>query len=72
MRGFSYQIIPVLLLVVAGACSHNPTYGRPMPRDTVTTAKEPVNPEPDAKNPRQPPESRRRTLPTWVVGRADR
>jgi hypothetical protein len=55
MRGFSYQVIPILLLVVVGACSHNPTYGRPMPRDTVPTTKEPVTPEPEAKHPRQPP-----------------
>jgi hypothetical protein len=37
----SRRVIPVLLLVTAGACSRHATYGRPAPRDTLPADKEP-------------------------------
>jgi hypothetical protein len=42
-------ILFVLEVAVAvGACGH-PTYGRPAPRDTVPTTKEPVKTDPKAE-----------------------
>ena len=55
MRSLSCRTIPILLLLVAGACSRSPTYGRPMPRDTVPATSEPEDPDPEVKDPREPP-----------------
>jgi hypothetical protein len=45
-----------LLMGLSGACSHRPTYGRPMARDTVPTTKEPPNPKATPTNPERPPD----------------
>jgi len=55
MRRPFIHLVPLLILAIGGACSRHPTYGRPMPRDTVPTTKEPNNPKPDRKAPTQPP-----------------
>ena len=46
-----------LLLVLAAGCSRHATYGRPMPRDTLPTTKEPDNLKPPRKGSTVPPRS---------------
>ena len=49
-------IIP-MLLVLSAACSRHATYGRPTPRDTLPTTKEPDNLKPPRKGSTLPPRS---------------
>jgi hypothetical protein len=56
MRPALVRLIPLVALVLAGACSHHPTFGRPMPQDTVPTTKERPEPKEKPKDPRRPPD----------------
>ena len=48
------HLIPILLALSAG-CSRHATYGRPMPRDTMPSTKEPDNLEPPRTGATMPP-----------------
>jgi hypothetical protein len=53
----AFACLTLLLLTgLSAACSHRPTYGRPMPRDTVPTTKEPPNPKSTPTHPERPPD----------------
>jgi hypothetical protein len=54
MRRALVRLIPLVALALAGACSHHPTFGRPMPRDTVPTTKEQPKPKESPKHPERP------------------
>jgi hypothetical protein len=47
-------LVPVLLALSAG-CSRHATYGRPMPRDTLPSSKEPENLKPPRTGATVPP-----------------
>jgi hypothetical protein len=75
MRPALVRLIPLVALVLAGACSHHPTFGRPMPQDTIPTTKERPEPKEKAKDPRRPPDGyqglergRRVQAPTRTAG----
>jgi hypothetical protein len=48
------HLVP-LLLALSAACSRHATYGRPMPRDTVPTTKEPKSIEKPQRGATMPP-----------------
>jgi hypothetical protein len=53
MRPALVRLIPLLILLT-GACSRHPTYGRPVPRDTLPTTKVPESLEPPPNRPWSP------------------
>jgi hypothetical protein len=54
MRPPLVRLTPLLILLLSGACSRHPSYGRPTPRDTVPTTTEPAPYDPKAPQPRYP------------------
>lgn len=62
MRGFLSQLTPMLLLILAGACSHHPVYGRPTPRTKEPATREPQTPLVDTTKSHPPTQDRRHPL----------
>jgi hypothetical protein len=54
MRPALVRLTPLLILLLAGACSRHPTYGRPVPRDTLPATKAPESLESPPNRPWSP------------------